>query len=153
MILEKTKETGLNLFQGSVTVIQIMKNYQEARVKLTNIQLNKLKSAANNKIETILKTNRKTEEVEFPHEDEELPHELFVTTRQKTKIRNAIAKNMSTDIKLSKAQLSKMIQSGGFLRNVLSNLDKKKVITDLAIPLTRVNLPGLVSKLSFKRNK
>ena len=60
---------------------------------------------------------------------------------------------MSTDIKLSKAQLSKMIQSGGFLRNVLSNLDKKKVITDLAIPLTRVNLPGLVSKLSFKCNK
>ena len=82
-----------------------------------------------------------------------MPHELFLTTRQKTKIRNAIAKNMSTDIKLSKAQLSKMIQSGGFLRNVLSNLGKKKVITDLAIPLARVNLPGLVSKLSFECNK
>ena len=38
-------------------------------------------------------------------EDEELPHELFLTTRQITKIRNAFANNMSTDIKLSKAQI------------------------------------------------
>ena len=43
-----------------------------------------------------------------------LPHELFLTTRQTTKLRNAIENNMSTDVKLSKAQLSKIIQSGGF---------------------------------------
>ena len=42
--------------------------------------------------------------------DEELPHELFTTTRQKTKIKNTFANNTSTDIKLSKAQLSKIIQ-------------------------------------------
>ena len=46
-------------------------------------------------------------------EDAELPHELFLTTRQTTKIRNAFAKNMSTGIKLSIAQISKIIQSGG----------------------------------------
>ena len=53
---------------------------------------------------------------------------------------------MSTDIKRSKAQLSKMIQSGGFHRNMLGNLGKK-VITDLAVPLARENLLGLVSNL------
>ena len=46
-------------------------------------------------------------------QDEELPHELFVTTRQKTKIKNRFANNMSTNIKLSEAQISKIIQSGG----------------------------------------
>ena len=68
-----------------------MANYQEGRVKLTSKQLNKLKSAARNKTGPILRLNKKT------FEDEELPHELFLTTRQTTKIRNA--NNMSTDIK------------------------------------------------------
>ena len=48
-------------------------------------------------------------------EDEELTHELFLTTTQTTIIRNALANNMSTDMKLSKAQTSKRIQSGGSL--------------------------------------
>ena len=43
-------------------------------------------------------------------QDEELQHELFLTTRQKAKIRNAFSKSMSTDIKLCKAQLAKIIQ-------------------------------------------
>ena len=45
----------------------------------------------------------------------DVPHDLLLTTRQTTKLRNAIENNMSTDIKLSKAQISKIIQSGGFL--------------------------------------
>ena len=73
-----------------------MANYQEAWVKLTKTQLNKLKSAAKNKTRTILRLNKK----EF--EDEELPHEIFLTTRQTTKIRNAFANNVSTDNKLTK---------------------------------------------------
>ena len=76
-----------------------------------------------------------------------MQHELFLTTRQTTRIRNATAKNMSTDIKFSKAQLSKIIQSGGFVSNMLVNLGKK-VIKDLAVPLARDNLPGLVSNLT-----
>ena len=44
-----------------------------------------------------------------------LTHELLLKTRQTTKLRNAIENNMSTDIKLSKAQISKIIQSRGFL--------------------------------------
>ena len=63
-----------------------MENYQKVRVKLRNRQLNKLKSTAKFKTRAVLRiTNRN-----FKHE--ELPHELFPTTRQKTKIRKAIAK-------------------------------------------------------------
>ena len=67
---------------------------------------------------------------------------------------NAFANNMSTDIKLSIAKLSKMIQLGGFFRGMLISFDKvgkvlgKKKITDLAIPLARENLPGLISNLA-----
>ena len=50
------------------------------------------------------------------------PHELLLTTRQKTKLRNAFNNNMSTDIKLSKAQISKITQSRGFLGSLLSKL-------------------------------
>ena len=49
-----------------------------------------------------------------------LPHELLLTTKQKTKLRNAFNNNMSTGLKLSKAQISKIIQSGGFLGSLLS---------------------------------
>ena len=61
-----------------------------------------------------------------------LPHELLLTTRQKTKLRNAFNNNMSTDLKLSKAQISKIIQSGGFLGSLLSKL---------AGPLMKVAVP------------
>ena len=53
-----------------------------------------------------------------------LPHELLLTTRQTTKLRNAIENNMSTDIKLPKTQISKIIQSGGFLGKLLGPLLK-----------------------------
>ena len=48
-----------------------------------------------------------------------LPHELFLTQRQITKLRNNIENNLKTDIKLSKAQISKIIQSEGFLAKFL----------------------------------
>ena len=63
------------------------------------------------------------------------PHELLLTTRQKTKLRNAFNKNMQTDLKLSKAQISKIIQSGGFLRSLLSKLAGP--LMKVAIPLTK----------------
>ena len=53
---------------------------------------------------------------------DDLPHELLLTTRQKAKLRNAFNNNMSTDLKLSKAQISKILQSGGFLGSLLSKL-------------------------------
>ena len=117
-----------------------MANYQEARVKLTNIQLNNLKSTAKNKTGTILKLNKKN------FEDEELPPELFLT-RQTTKIGNTFANNISTDIKLSKAQISKLIQSSGSFGSWLGNLGKK-ALTNIAIPLATDKLTGLLSNLT-----
>ena len=52
----------------------------------------------------------------------DLPHELLLTTRQKTKLRNVFNNNMSTDLKLSKTRISRTIQSGGFLGSLLSKL-------------------------------
>ena len=92
-IVQKIKETRLKFSQENVTILQKMTNYQEARVKLTNKQLSKLKSAAKDKTGTILKYNSKI------FEDEELPHELFLTTRQTNEIKNTFPNNMSTDYK------------------------------------------------------
>ena len=52
----------------------------------------------------------------------DLPHELLLTTRQKTKLRNAFNNNTSAGINLSKAQINKIIQSGGFLGSLLCKL-------------------------------
>ena len=66
------------------------------------------------------------------------PHELLLTDRQGSSIRKAFANNSSVDIKFSQTQLSKMIQSGGFLGKLLGPLLKirlplmKSVITPLA---------------------
>ena len=62
----------------------------------------------------------------------DMPHESLLITRQKTKLRNAFNHNMSTDLKLSKAPISKLTQPGGFLRSLLTKL------TD---PLMRVAIP------------
>ena len=68
-----------------------------------------------------------------------LPHELLLTTRQKTKIRNAFNNNMSTDIKLSKAQINKIIQCDGFLGKILGPLLKTglPLIKNVTKPLAK----------------
>ena len=66
------------------------------------------------------------------------PDKLLLTDRQVTNLRKAFANHLSTDIKLSKTQLSKMIESGGFLSRLLGPLLKtgllliKNVIKSLA---------------------
>ena len=62
----------------------------------------------------------------------DLPHDLLLTTRQRTKLRNAFNNNMSTDLKFSKAQIFKIIQSEGFLGSLLSKI---------AGPLIKVTVP------------
>ena len=80
-------------------------------------------------------------------EDEELSHELFLTTWQTNKIRNAFANNTSANIILSKAQISKITQSGRCFSSWLGSLEKK-VLKDISILLARDNLPGLVSNFT-----
>ena len=93
-----------------------MVEYSKVNVKLSDTQLKKLKTAVENKAGTTIRMNLKM----FAEND--LPHELLLTTRQKTNLRNAFNKNMSTDLKISKAQISKIIQSGGFLGRLLDRL-------------------------------
>ena len=73
----------------------------------------------------------------------DLPHQLLVTTRQKAKQGNAF-NNMSADIKLSKAQINKIIQSGGFLGSVLSKLVGP--LMKVAVPLAKNVLAPLEIK-------
>ena len=65
----------------------------------------------------------------------DLPHELLLTRRQKTNLRNAFNNNTSADIKFSKAQINKIIQSGGFLGSLLSKLAGP--LMKVAIPLAK----------------
>ena len=80
-----------------------MVEYSKGNVQLSDTQLKKLKTALKNKTRTTLRMSLKM----FNAND--LPHELLLTIRQKTKLRNAFNNNMSTDLKLSKAQNSKII--------------------------------------------
>ena len=65
----------------------------------------------------------------------DLPHELLLTTSQKTKLRNAFNNNMTTDLILSKAHISKIIQSGAFLGSLLKKL--AGWLMKVAIPLAK----------------
>ena len=106
-----------------------MVDYTKVNVKLSNTQLKKLKDAVKNNTRTTLRINSKM------FDGNSLPHELLLTTRQKIKIRNAFNNNMSTDLKLSKAQINKIIQSGGFLGSLLSKLAGP--LMKVAIPLAK----------------
>ena len=93
-----------------------MVEYSKVNVKLTDTQLKNLKTAVKGKTGATLRMSLKI----FNRND--LPHELLLTTRKKTKLRNAFNNNMSTGLKLSRAQISKIIQSGGFLGSLFSKL-------------------------------
>ena len=80
-----------------------MVEYSKVNVRLSDKQLEKLKTAVKNNARTTLRMSLKMLDVD------NLPHELSLTTRQKTKLRNASSNNMSIDIKLFKAQISKII--------------------------------------------
>ena len=95
-----------------------MVKYTKVNIRLSNSQLKKLKDAVSNDTGTTLRINFKK------FNGDNLPHELLLTTRQKTKIRNVFNNNTSTNIKLSKTQINKIIQSGGSLGKLLGSLLK-----------------------------
>ena len=80
-----------------------MVEYNKVNAKLSDSQLNKLKTAAKNETRVTLRMN-----IEMFHGNN-LPRELLLAPRQKTRLRNVFEKKLSTDIKLSKAQISRMI--------------------------------------------
>ena len=85
-----------------------MVEYSKVNVKLSDTQLKKLKTAVKDKTGTTLRISLKM------FDGNDLPHELLLTTRQKTKLRNVFNNNMSTDLKLSQARISKIIQPEDF---------------------------------------
>ena len=107
-----------------------MTQYNNLNVKLSNSQLDKLKSAIKNETDVVLRLSSNM--IGNSGDNTNFPHELLLTNRQVSNLRKAFAKNTSTDIKLSKTQLSKMIQSGGFLGRLLG-------------PLLRTGLPLMKS--------
>ena len=103
-----------------------MVEYSKINCKLTNVQLKKLKKAVKSNEGATLRLGIKN------FNKDETPHELLLTTRQSSKLRNAINNNSAIDIKLSKVQIKKLIKSGGFLGKLLSKL---------ASPLMKVTMP------------
>ena len=99
-----------------------MTQYNSLNVKLSNSQLSKLKSAIKNENDAVLRISSNM--VDNSNDNTNFSHELLLTNRQVENIRKAFASHLSTDIKLSKTQLSKMIQSGGFLGRLLGPLLK-----------------------------
>ena len=86
-----------------------MVEYSKVNCKLANVQLNKLKKAVKSNEGATLRLGIRN------FNKDERPHELLLTTTQNTKLRNALNNNSATNIKVSKAQIKKTIQSGGFL--------------------------------------
>ena len=86
-----------------------MVEYNNVNAKLTELQLKKLKTTVKKKTGTTLRMSLNM------FDGNNLPHELLLTTRQKTKQQNAFNNKMSSELKLPKAQIFKIIQSGRFL--------------------------------------
>ena len=105
-----------------------MAEYSKVNDKLPDSELSKLKSALQIKGVT-LRINVKM------FNANKLPHELLLTTLQKTKLRNAFENNISADIKLSRTQISKIIQSSGFLGSLLSKIAGP--LMTVAVPLAK----------------
>ena len=107
-----------------------MTQYNSLNVKLSNSQLNKLKSSIKNENDIVLRISSNV--VSNSNDNTNFPHELLLTNRQVANICKAFANHSLINIKLSKTQLSKMKQSGGSIGKLLGKL---------AGPLMKVAMP------------
>ena len=125
-IIEEAKESVLGIFKRKhksfvnailltvmflntkYSLILINKKMTQYNVKLSNSQLNKFKSAIKNETEVVLRLSSNM----IGDNETNFPHKLLLTNRQVPNLPKAFANYSPTDIKLSKIQLSKMIQSG-----------------------------------------
>ena len=120
-----------------------MTQYNFLNAKLSNSRLNKLKSAIKNETEAVLRLSPNM--IGDSNDKANFLHELLLTNRQVSSIRKAFANHSSADIKFSKTQLSKMIQSGGFLGRLLGPLLKTglPLISNVTKPLAKSVLISL----------
>ena len=119
-----------------------MVEYNKINCKLTNVHLNKLKKAVKSNEGESLRLGIKS------FNKDKLPHELLLTTRQNTKLRNAINNNLATDIKLNKTQIKKLIQSRGFLGKLLSKLAGSLMKVAMSLAKNVLAPLGLAAALS-----
>ena len=118
-----------------------MTQYNSLNVKLSNSQLNKFKSAIKNETEVVLRLSSNM----IGDNETSFPHKLLLTNRHVSNLRKVFVTDSTTNIKLSKSQLSKMIQSGGFVGRLLGPLLKtglhliknviKPLVKSVLIPL------------------
>ena len=102
-----------------------MTQCKSLNVKLSNFSFNKLKSAIKNETDMILKLSSNI--IGNSDDETNFAHKLSLNNRQVANICKAFANHTSTDIKLSKTQLSNMIQLGGFLDRLLGPLLKNRI--------------------------
>ena len=131
-IIEEAKETILHFSQGTVKVLKFyfvliqyqykMTRYNTLNVKLSNSQLNRLKPRMKDGTEVSLKISLTV--VGDSNDENNFPHNLLLTNSQVSKLCKTLANNSSANIKLSKAQLHKIGQSGVFLGRILGPLLK-----------------------------
>ena len=119
-----------------------MTQYNSLNVKLSNSQLNKFKSAIKNETALVLRLSSNM----IGDNENNFPHKLLLTNTQVSNLRKAFANNSSANIKLSKTQLSKMMQSRGFLGRLLGPLLKTglPLMSNVIKPLAKSVLIPLV---------
>ena len=128
-----------------------MTQYNSLNVKLSNSQVKKLKSAIKNETDVILRLSSSM--IGSSDDEANFPHKLLLTNRQVANIRKAFAIHISTNIKLSKAQLTKM-QKGGFLRFLAPLLNSVLPLLKFVIkPLSMLGLTAAASATDAAINK
>ena len=123
-----------------------MTQYNSLNVKLSNSQLNKLKSAIKNETDVVFRISSGM--VGNSNDNTNFPHKLLLTDRQVANIRKVFSNNLSTDAKFSKTQLLKMMQSGGFLGNLLSKLAGSLMKEAMPLAKNVLALLGLTAAMS-----
>ena len=103
-----------------------MTQYSSLNVKLSNLQLNKLNSAITNETDVVLTSS---DMIGNSGDATNFPHKLLLANGQVANLRKAFTNKSSTNIRISKTQLSKMAQSEGFLGRLIGPLLK----TDLKL--------------------
>ena len=122
-IIKESKETILNFSHGTVRLFLIyfalmykMPQYNTLKVILSNSQLNKLKPS---NFSTEVTLNLSLNVIGNSNDETNFPHELLLTNTQVSRIHKAFANNSSGNINLTKTQLAKIVQPGGFLGRLL----------------------------------
>ena len=128
-----------------------MTQYSSLNVKLSNSQLDKLKSAIKNEIDAVLRLSSNM--IDNSDDETNFPHKLLLTNRQVANLCRAFANHTSSDIKLSKAQLTE-IQKDGFLRFLPPLLKPRLPLLKSVIkPLGMLGLTAAASATDAAINK